>query len=71
MAESSYGKSFLKVGANPITDYIWEHSLREPEFLRKIRDETISNLGQKSRMLVDPIESQFLRFLIASCGAKR
>ena len=71
MADGTHGKSFLEVKTNPIKNYIWEQSLREPDFLRKIRDATLSNLGHDSIMLVDPIESQFLRFLIASCGAKR
>ena len=71
MAEDSYGKSFLEAESNPVTKYIWENSLREPDSLRQIRDETKKSLGRASIMLVDPIESQFLRFLIGACGAKR
>ena len=71
MADPTHGKSYVGVDSNPVTKYIWEHSLREPEFLVKIRDETLEKLGKRSVMLVDPIESQFLRFLIGASGAKR
>jgi len=71
MADPTHGKSYVHADTNPVTKYIWKHSLREPEFLVKIRDETLEKLGKRSIMLVDPIESQFLRFLIGASGAKR
>ena len=71
MAEESYGKSYVEVERYPVVKCIWESSLREPDVLRQIRDETQKSLGRASIMLVDPIESQCLRFLIGACGAKR
>ena len=61
-------KSYNDQG-NPVTDYILENSLREPEFLLKLREETMKlpNCG----MLADPVEAQFLRLLVGAAGAKR
>ena len=69
MADKILQKSYHGTG-NPVTAYILENSLREPEFLLKLREETMTKL-KESRMLVDPVEAQFLRLLVGAAGAKR
>ena len=63
-------KSYDQVQKDRVAAYIWQNSLREPAFLQKIREETEKSL-EKAFMLVDPVESQFLRFLVNASGAKR
>eukprot|EP00794_Sanderia_malayensis_P011983 gene11983-13221_t len=62
-------KSYVH-GVNPLTDYITENSLREPEFLRKLREET-QRKSKMAVMLADPLEAQFFRLLLKAIGAKR
>lgn len=72
MAGQSHNlKAMVHVNTDPIASYIWQNSVREPECLRKLREETESKLGRLSRMLVDPPEAQFLRLLVGTSGAKR
>ena len=68
MATKIHSKSYSDT-ANPVMAYILENSLREPEFLLKLREETMKlpNCG----MLADPVEAQFLRLLVGAAGAKR
>lgn len=70
MADKLYLKSQYDANTSPLTKYIVETSLREPQFLQKLREET-GKLGRLAVMLVDPIESQFLRLLVGVSGAKR
>ena len=53
----------------PLYDYLLAVSLREPEILRKLRDETATmpNAG----LQISPDQGQFLRFLIKMLGARR
>ena len=56
---------------DPLMKYISDHSLREPSFLRDLREETQVKTGSQIEMIIDPLEAQFLRFLLKSIGAKR
>lgn len=56
---------------DPVMAYIMENSLREPEFLLKLREGTEEKFGRAIRMLIDPLEAQFLRLFLSACGAKR
>jgi len=53
----------------PLYDYMLAVSLREPELLKKLREETAAmpNAG----MQISPDQGQFLRLLIKMLGAKR
>ena len=51
--------------------YILENSLREPAFLRDLREETRSRTGNSFGMIADPLEAQFLRLFLRTYGAKR
>lgn len=53
----------------PLYDYLLAVSLREPEILKKLREETAAmpNAG----MQISPDQGQFLRLLIKMLGAKR
>ena len=56
---------------DPLMAYILDNSLREPTFLSELREETKTKTGVDIRMIVDPLEAQFLRLLLAAYGAKR
>ena len=54
---------------DPIYDYMNSISLREPEVLRRLREETASH--PMSRMQISPDQGQFLALLVQSLGAKK
>lgn len=54
-----------------LVSYILQSSLREPTCLRDLRDETKAKTKDDIKMIVDPIEAQFLRLLLSTYGAKR
>ncbi|HRW09591.1 MAG TPA: class I SAM-dependent methyltransferase [Caldilineaceae bacterium] len=53
----------------PLYDYLLAVSLREPELLTKLREETATMPG--AGMQISPDQGQFLRLLIKMLGAKR
>ena len=63
-------KSYLSQNTDPLSIYVKEHSFRKVEALERLQEET-KKLGKKYKMLVDPLEAQFLRFLLKASGAKR
>ena len=50
-------------------DYLLEVSLREPEVLRRLRDET--GMLEKAGMQISPEQGQFLAMLVKLLGARR
>lgn len=52
-----------------LADYIRSVSLKEPEVLKRLRDETASL--PDAEMQISPEQGQFFRFLIQATGAKR
>jgi caffeoyl-CoA O-methyltransferase len=50
-------------------DYLFEVSLREPEVLRQLRDETARM--PESEMLIPAEQGQFLKLLVQATGARR
>jgi predicted O-methyltransferase YrrM len=52
-----------------LAEYIRSVSLKEPEVLKRLRDETASI--PESQMQISPEQGQFFRFLIHATGAKR
>ncbi len=50
-------------------DYILAHSLREPEVLRRLREETASLPG--ANMQIGPEQGQFMALLVELIGARR
>ena len=61
-------KTMIQV-TDPLYDYLLSVSLREPELLKKLREETanLSNAG----MQISPDQGQFMRLLIKLLGARR
>jgi predicted O-methyltransferase YrrM len=51
-----------------IEDYLMNNSLREPDVLRRLREETIANNPQ-AEMAVAPIQGQFMALLVKLIGA--
>ena len=49
--------------------YLLDHSLREPEVLRALRDETA--LMAEANMQISPEQGQFMQLLIRLIGARR
>ena len=56
---------------DPLMAYILENSLREPAFLSDLREETRAKTRDEIKMIVDPLEAQFIRLLLSLYGAKR
>ena len=54
----------------PLYSYLLRHT-REPAHLLKLREQTAKFAGPRARNAVSPEEGNFLRFLVASLGAKR
>lgn len=63
-------KSFERDMINPIDKYILDHSLREPEILRELREHTINNI-EWSIALTDPLEAQLFRLLMQVLNARK
>ena len=61
-------KTMIQV-TDPLYDYLLSVSLREPELLKKLREETamMANGG----MQISPDQGQFMRLLIKLLGARR
>jgi predicted O-methyltransferase YrrM len=51
-----------------IEDYLMNNSLREPDVLRRLREETIAN-NPHAEMAVAPIQGQFMALLVKLIGA--
>jgi caffeoyl-CoA O-methyltransferase len=51
-----------------IDDYLMNNSLREPDVLRRLRDETDAN-NPHAEMAVSPIQGQFMMLLVKLIGA--
>jgi caffeoyl-CoA O-methyltransferase len=51
-----------------IADYVTNNSLREPDVLRRLREETIANNPQ-ALMAISPVEGQFMALLAQLIGA--
>jgi caffeoyl-CoA O-methyltransferase len=51
-----------------ISDYVMNNSLREPDVLRRLREETIAN-NPHALMAVSPVEGQFMALLAQLIGA--
>ncbi|AXR64378.1 O-methyltransferase [Leptospira mayottensis] len=52
-----------------LEDYIFQNSVREPDFFQRLREET-GKLAQ-ANMQISPEEGQFLRLLVQISGARR
>lgn len=62
--------SHKTLGLEPtLYDYVLSHSVREPDILQKLREETASLPG--AIMQVTPDQGQFLAFLVQLMGAKK
>ena len=53
----------------PLYDYLLSASLREPELLRRLRDETARD--PMARMQISPEQGQFMALLVQLMGARR
>jgi predicted O-methyltransferase YrrM len=53
-----------------IEDYVMNHSLREPDALRRLREETVANNPQAD-MAVSPMQGQFIALLVKMIGAAK
>ncbi|HLH42975.1 MAG TPA: class I SAM-dependent methyltransferase [Bryobacteraceae bacterium] len=53
----------------PILDYLRNNSIREPELLRRLREETASH--PRANMQIPPEHGQFMALLVELLGAKR
>jgi caffeoyl-CoA O-methyltransferase len=53
-----------------IDDYLMNNSLREPDVLRRLREETIAN-NPHAVMAVSPVEGQFMALLVKLIGATK
>jgi caffeoyl-CoA O-methyltransferase len=51
-----------------IADYVMNNSLREPEVLRRLREETIAN-NPHALMAISPMEGQFIALMVKLIGA--
>ena len=51
-----------------IDDYLMNNSLREPDVLRRLREETIAN-NPHALMAVSPVEGQFMALMVKLIGA--
>jgi caffeoyl-CoA O-methyltransferase len=51
-----------------VADYVMNNSLREPEVLRRLREETIANNPQ-ALMAISPVEGQLMALLVKLIGA--
>jgi caffeoyl-CoA O-methyltransferase len=51
-----------------IADYVMHNSLREPEVLRRLREETIAN-NPHALMAISPLEGQFMALMVKLIGA--
>ncbi len=51
-----------------IDDYLMNNSLREPDVLRRLREETIAN-NPHAPMAISPVEGQFMALLVKLIGA--
>jgi predicted O-methyltransferase YrrM len=51
-----------------IADYVMNNSLREPDVLRRLREETIANNPQ-ALMAISPVEGQFMALMLKLIGA--
>ena len=58
----------------PLTDklyrYLTEHSIREPDVLRRLREETLKQQAM-GRMQIAPEQGQFMQLLVRLMGARR
>lgn len=54
---------------DPLYDYLLEVSLREPDVLRRLREETATL--EKAHMQISPEQGQFLALLVELTGARR
>ena len=59
--------SFLGLDGR-IDDYLMNNSLREPDVLRRLREETDAN-NPHAEMAVSPIQGQFMMLLVKLIGA--
>jgi len=50
--------------------YILNHSLREPDVLRRLREETLAT-NPMAIMAISPVQGQFMMFLLKLIGAKK
>lgn len=55
--------------SDPLYAYLLEHSLREPEILRRLREETAAD--PMSRMQIGAEQGQFMQLLVRLMGARR
>jgi caffeoyl-CoA O-methyltransferase len=63
MARTTFGAT------RQLDDYIENVSLRDTDILRRIRDETEKH--PRGRMLLNPVQGQFMGLLVKAIGAKR
>jgi predicted O-methyltransferase YrrM len=56
--------------SDQVYDYLVAHSLREPELLRRLRDET-ARLTEWAMMQIAPEQGQFMGLLVQLIGARR
>ena len=52
-------------------DYLLDHSLREPEVLRRLRMETAAMPENEAQMQIAPEQGQFMALLVRLIGARR
>lgn len=52
-----------------LSEYLRQVSLREPDVLRRLREETLAN--PQARMQITPEQGQFMGLLVAMIGARR
>lgn len=65
--EESMANSFLGLDER-IEDYLVNNSLREPDVMRRLREETIAS-NPHAEMAVAPIQGQFMMLLVKLIGA--
>lgn len=75
-SESSFVDTQIKKGTNKQGidevryDYLLKHT-REPEILRRLREDTAENFPQAAHMAVSPEQGAFLAWLVSTLGCTR
>ncbi|XP_046862274.1 catechol O-methyltransferase domain-containing protein 1-like [Xenia sp. Carnegie-2017] len=63
-------KVYKNSGFNPIVEYVWKNSQREPDILRRLYEKTLS-MSSEIEMIADPLECQLLHLMLHLMNAKK